>query len=41
MAKPAKKSGGKRTLIEPNNDKRYIRRDPKGRITESDDQGNP
>ena len=35
----AKKDTGKRTLIEPNGDKRYIRRDEKGRIKESDDQG--
>lgn len=28
---------GKRELIAPNGDKRYIRRDEKGRITESDD----
>ena len=27
----------KRELIEPNGDKRYIRRDDKGRIKESDD----
>ena len=37
MAK-ATKSSGKRELIAPNGDKRYIRRDEKGRITESDDQ---
>jgi hypothetical protein len=30
---------GKRTTIAPNDDKRYIRRDEKGRISESDDQG--
>ena len=35
----AKKSSGKRELIEPNGDKRYIRRDEKGRIKESDDVG--
>ncbi len=29
----------KRELIEPNGDKRLIRRDEKGRITESDDLG--
>jgi hypothetical protein len=29
----------KRELIEPNGDKRYIRRDEKGRIKESDDVG--
>lgn len=44
MAKTAKKgagkkSTGKRTLIAPKGDKRYIKRDEKGRITESDDQG--
>ncbi len=39
MAKSTSKGTGKRTLIEPNGDKRYIRRDAKGRITESDDQG--
>ncbi|MDH5835214.1 hypothetical protein [Luteimonas kalidii] len=32
-------SGSKRELIEPNGDKRYIRRDEKGRIKESDDVG--
>ncbi len=35
----AKKSSDKRTTIAPNNDKRYIKRDEKGRIKESDDQG--
>jgi len=34
-----KKSSGKRELIAPNDDKRYIKRDEKGRIKESDDQG--
>ncbi len=34
-----KKSSGKRTLISPNNDKRYIKRNEKGQIKESDDQG--
>jgi hypothetical protein len=29
----------KRELIAPRGDKRYIRRDPKGRIAESDDVG--
>jgi hypothetical protein len=29
----------RRELIAPRGDKRYIRRDVKGRITESDDQG--
>jgi hypothetical protein len=28
-----------RELIAPNGDKRYVRRDEKGRFTESDDQG--
>lgn len=35
----AKKSSDKRTLIAPNNDKRFIKRDENGRIKESDDQG--
>ncbi len=35
----AKKASGKRELIDPNDDKRYIRRDEKGRIKESVDQG--
>ena len=30
---------GKRELIEPNGDKRYVRRDDEGRFTESDDVG--
>ena len=30
---------GKRELIEPNGDKRLVRRDEQGRITESDDLG--
>jgi hypothetical protein len=30
---------GKRELIAPKGDKRYIRRDEKGRISESDDVG--
>lgn len=30
---------GKRELSEPGNDKRYIRRNEKGRISESDDVG--
>lgn len=33
------KSSNKRTLIAPNGDKRYIKRDEKGQIKESDDQG--
>jgi hypothetical protein len=32
-----KKSAAKRELIAPRGDKRYIRRDPGGRIKESDD----
>ena len=36
---PAKKTSSKRTLIKPNDDARYIRRDAKGRIKESDDVG--
>ena len=37
----AKKSGrtSKRELINTGTDKRYVRRDAKGRIKESDDQG--
>lgn len=40
-SKKAGKSSGssKRTLLAPHGDKRYIRRDAKGRIKESDDQG--
>lgn len=30
---------GKRELIEPNGDKRYVRRDEEGRFKESDDVG--
>jgi len=37
--KSAGKSASKRTMIAPNDDKRYIRRDKKGRIKESADQG--
>jgi hypothetical protein len=33
-----KKGSGKRELIAPKGDKRYIKRDGKGRIKESDDQ---
>ena len=36
---PRKKSSGKRTTIKPKGDARYIRRDSKGRIKESDDVG--
>jgi hypothetical protein len=32
-----RKKAAKRTLISPRGDKRYIRRDAKGRIKESDD----
>jgi hypothetical protein len=35
----AKRGTGKRELIKPNGDARFIRRDAKGRITESDDVG--
>lgn len=35
----AKKASGKRETIAPRGDKRYIRRDEKGRISESDDVG--
>ena len=38
-AAPKKKASGKRELIAPNGDKRYIKRNEKGQITESDDQG--
>jgi hypothetical protein len=36
---PAKKGPAKREHIEPGTDDRYIRRDDKGRIKESDDVG--
>lgn len=32
-----KKASGKRELVEPRGDKRYVRRDEEGRFTESDD----
>ena len=35
----AKKGSGNRELIDTGNDKRYVRRDAKGRFNESDDQG--
>jgi hypothetical protein len=35
----SKSSSGKREMIAPKGDKRYIKRDSKGRIKESDDQG--
>jgi len=34
-----KKSGSKRELIDTGNDKRYVRRDEKGRFDEVDDVG--
>ena len=37
--KRASKASGKRELISPRGDARYIRRDAKGRIKESDDVG--
>lgn len=36
---PKKKTSSKRELISPRGDARYIRRDAKGRIKESDDVG--
>ncbi len=38
-AAPKKQATGKRELVAPNDDKRYIKRNVKGQITESDDQG--
>jgi hypothetical protein len=38
MAKKRKKAA-KRTLIAPRGDKRYVRRDARGRIKESDNTG--
>lgn len=35
----AKRGTGKRELIKPKGDARYVRRDARGRITESDDVG--
>lgn len=35
----SKRGSGKREEIAPNGDKRYVRRDSKGRFTESDDVG--
>lgn len=35
----AKRGSGKRELVEPNSDKRFVRRDAKGQFTESDDVG--
>ena len=37
--KSSRKSSSKRGLINTGRDKRYVRRDPKGRIKESDDVG--
>ena len=37
--KTSSPASGKRELIEPNGDKRYIRRNDDGQIKESDDQG--
>ena len=39
MAKASKKSSGKRTLVAPKGDKRYVKRDASGKFNESDDQG--
>ena len=36
---PKKNGSGKRELIDTGTDKRYVRRDAKGRFDESDDQG--
>ena len=33
------RKAAKRELIDTGRDKRYVRRDPKGRFNESDDQG--
>jgi hypothetical protein len=38
-ATTTKKAGAKRETIAPNGDKRYIRRNEKGQIMESDDVG--
>lgn len=35
----SKRGSGKRELISPKGDKRYVRRDAKGQFTESDDVG--
>jgi hypothetical protein len=37
--KSAKRGSGKRELIKPKGDARFVRRDAKGRIKESDDVG--
>ena len=34
-----RRAAAKRQLINTGRDKRYVRRDPKGRFNESDDQG--
>ena len=36
---PGKRGTGKRELISPKGDKRFVRRDAKGRFSESDDVG--
>lgn len=36
---PGKRGRGKRELVSPKGDKRYVRRDASGRFTESDDVG--
>ncbi len=38
-AKKSTKTSGKRELIAPQGDKRYVRRDAQGQFSESDDQG--
>ena len=38
-AKKSTKASGKRELIAPQGDKRYVRRDAQGQFSESDDQG--
>lgn len=37
MATTTKRSSDKRELIEPNGDKRYVKRDAEGKFKESDD----
>jgi hypothetical protein len=39
MPTKTKRESGKRELISPNGDNRYVRRDAKGQFKESDDQG--
>ena len=38
-ANKSTKTSGKRELIAPQGDKRYVRRDAQGQFSESDDQG--